>query len=76
MNTKIEKLKTEREKNEKKIASLRNRNSEIDHQITELENLDIIGMVRDVGLTPEQLSGLIRSMTRKQATVEGGTEYV
>lgn len=60
MNPKIKKLKTERQKNEEKIALYRSRNTEIDKQITELENLDIVGLVRSVGLTPEQLAELIR----------------
>lgn len=60
MNPKIKKLKTERQKNEEKISLYRSRNTEIDKQITELENLDIVGLVRSVGLTPEQLAELIR----------------
>ena len=60
MNNKIRKLKTERKKNDEKIAVYRSRNAEIDKQIMELENLDIIGLVRSVGLTPEQLAALIQ----------------
>lgn len=61
MNNKISKLRAERSKNDEKIAALRARNSEIDKQITELENLDIVGMVRSMGMTPEQLSALIQA---------------
>ncbi len=60
MNAKIRKLKTERQKNDEKIAVYRSRNAEIDKQIIELENLDIVGLIRSVGLTPEQLAELIR----------------
>lgn len=60
MNPKINKLKAEREKNSKKIAALQQRNREIDDSIHELENLDIVGMVRSCGMTPEQLAALIR----------------
>ena len=56
MNPKINKLKAEREKNSKKIAALQQRNREIDDSIHELENLDIVGMVRSCGMTPEQLA--------------------
>ena len=49
MNPKINKLKAEREKNGKKIAALQQRNREIDDSIHELENLDIVGMVRSCG---------------------------
>ena len=47
MNPKISKLKAEKEKNLKKIADMNARNEEIDKLITELENLDIIGLVRE-----------------------------
>lgn len=62
MNSKIQKLRVERLKNEKKIDVLRTRNGEIDKQITELENLDIIGMVRSIGMTPEQLAALLKNL--------------
>ncbi len=52
MNPKITKLLAEKEKNSEKIAKLSARNEEIDSQVTELENLDIVGMVRRVGMTP------------------------
>ena len=65
MNTKIVKLRTEREKNVGKITALQTRNREIDAQITELENLDIVGIVRDNGITPELLAEIIKSMKQK-----------
>lgn len=61
MNPKINKLKAEKAKNLRKIAEMTARNEEIDAQVTELENLDIIGMVRENAITPEQLAGLIRA---------------
>ena len=61
MNPKINKLKAEKAKNLRKIAEMTARNEEIDAQVTELENLDIIGMVRENAITPEQLSELIRA---------------
>lgn len=62
MNPKIQKLRVERLKNEKKIDVLRTRNGEIDKQIMELENLDIVGMVRSIGMTPEQLAALLKNL--------------
>lgn len=62
MNPKIQKLRVERLKNEKKIDVLRTRNGEIDKQITELENLDIVGLVRSFGMTPEQLTAMLKTM--------------
>ena len=61
MNPKITKLLAEREKNDEKIAKLTVRNEEIDKQVTELENLDIVGMVRRVGMTPDQLADLMEA---------------
>lgn len=61
MNPKIQKLRGERLKNEKKIDTLRTRNGEIDKQITELENLDIVGLVRSFGMTPEQLAAMLKA---------------
>lgn len=55
MNPRIEKLKAERAKNAEKISTLQERNRRLNDQIVKLENTDIIGMVREIGMTPEQL---------------------
>ncbi len=55
MNPRIEKLKAERAKNAEKISALQERNRKLSEQIVKLENTDIIGMVREIGMTPEQL---------------------
>ena len=62
MNPKIQKLRVERLKNDKNIDTLRTRNGEIDKQIMELENLDIVGLVRSIGMTPEQLAAMLKTM--------------
>ncbi len=64
MNPKIKKLRAERAKNDDKIAKLTARNEEVDKEIMNLENLDIIGLVRAVGLTPDQLAALIQANAR------------
>ena len=64
MNPKVIKLREEREKNSEKIASLQARNKKIDVSITEIENTDIIGMVRDFDLSPDQLMELLRAMKK------------
>lgn len=66
MNPKIEKLKAERSKNAEKISALQERNRKLNEQITKLENTDIIGMVREIGMTPEQLAELLN---RKHSAV-------
>ena len=61
MNPKITKLKSLRRKNDNLITKLRAQNAEIDQQVTELENLEIIGMVRKMGLTLEELEAVIQN---------------
>ena len=61
LNPKITKLLAEREKNSEKIAKLTARNDEIDKQVTELENLDIVGIVRRMGVTPDELAALMQT---------------
>ena len=62
MNPKITKLRTEFEKNKRKISDLQGRNRELEKQIRELEDTDIIGMVRENGMTMEQFAELFRRM--------------
>ena len=62
MNPKVKKLKSEREKNCEKISRLTARNEEIDEEVTKLENLDIIGLVRGVGMTPDQLAAILKDV--------------
>ena len=57
MNPKISRLRAEREKNNGKIAALQTRNREIDSQIMELENTDIIGLVRESRLLQSMRQG-------------------
>ena len=59
MNSKIQKLKDDNAKDKDKIARLQARIRERDKQIQELENTEIIGVVREHNLTPEQLAALI-----------------
>jgi cell division protein FtsB len=60
MNPKIQKLRNELDKNLDKIRKLEARNAELKQQIRELEDVDIIGMVRAMGLSTEELAKLIR----------------
>ncbi len=60
MNPKIEKLRNERSRNADKIGNLQERNRKLDEQITKFENSEIIGMVREIRMTPEQLATLLQ----------------
>lgn len=61
MNPKFKKIDTEYEKNAAKISALQGRQKELEKQRLELENLDIIGLVRGMGMTAEKLSALMRA---------------
>lgn len=66
MNPKIKKIDSEYEKNAAKITELQARQRELEKQRMELENLDIIGLVRSMGLTPDQLAALIQAVPRPE----------
>lgn len=62
MNPKIQKLRAELDKNNEKIVKLQSRNTEIKKQIRELEDTDIIGMVRAKGLTMEEFAAFLHQI--------------
>ena len=59
MNPKIIKLKAERDKLASKIENYQIRVRELDEAILKLENTDIVGLVREQGLTADMLAALI-----------------
>ena len=67
MNPKIEKLREERERNVEKIEKLTARNKVIDETVKSLENADIVGLVREQGLTPDMLAELLASIRQSPA---------
>ncbi len=75
MNKRIQKLRVERAKNDEKVAEILARNKEIDAEITALENTDIIGMVRESGLTPDMLAELIQRMKENPVSALGKEEF-
>ena len=70
MNPKIQKLRTELAKNQEKIDTLEARNGELRQQIRELEDLDIVGMVRAQGLSMEEFAKMLRYMQPSQEVTE------
>lgn len=62
MNPRLEKLRMEREKAAQKLASVNAKLKALDEQILKLENTDIIGIVRENGLTIEQLARLMTKL--------------
>ena len=66
MNIKLNKLRIKRNKNNEKIQSLSKENEKLDKQILELENTDIIGLVRSMNLTPEQLLQILKPQQMRE----------
>lgn len=59
MNKQLIKLRADNTKDQEKVERLLSRIRQRDQKIEELENLDIVGMVRLVGMTPEQLAEVL-----------------
>ena len=62
MNPKIAKLREEHEKNRAKIAELQVRDRELMRQLRELENTEIIGLVRSQGLRLEDFAAMMHGI--------------
>lgn len=62
MNPKITKLREEHEKLKARISRLSARERELEKQIREMENTDIIGLVRSRSLSVEEFAELMRSL--------------
>ena len=60
--------------NQIEISDLQGRNRELEKQIRELEDTDIIGMVRENGMTMEQFAELFRRMQGAPAPITSEQE--
>ena len=65
MNPRIEKINQEIQKHQERIQRSQERIRELGQQRTELENTEIIGLVRSIRATPGELAELLRSMKSK-----------
>ena len=66
MSKKLEKYRAERDKNNAKIAELKEENRELDRLITELENTEIIGLVRAENMRPEELAEFLNALRQPE----------
>jgi aspartate-semialdehyde dehydrogenase len=57
---KIEKINVEIEKTKAKIAEDQDHLRELERQKTEQENTEIVGIVRDVKMSPQELAAFVR----------------
>jgi len=67
LNPKIDKLAREIEKTRDRIAELQSRLKDLEAQKIELENTDIVAIVRSVNLTPAQLAAFVRRLEQDPA---------
>ncbi|NLA41842.1 MAG: DUF4315 family protein [Smithella sp.] len=68
MNPKIAKINTEIDKTKAKIAEFQARLRELDRQKTEIENTEIVELVRGVDATPQELAAFIRAFREQGGT--------
>ena len=64
MKPKIAKIRAAIDKNDARIAAWQEKNRALKNQLIELENTDIVGMVREIGMTPEELAELLASLPK------------
>ena len=68
MNERIVKLRADYTKNEDKIAALQAKNKKLAEKIRQLENTEIIGAVRNSGLTIDELLSLLGKTVKAPET--------
>lgn len=68
MNERIVKLRADYAKTEDKIAALQSRNKKLAEKIRHLENTEIIGAVRNSGLTIDELLSLLGKTVKAPET--------
>lgn len=61
MSNKLQKVLSEIDKVKEKIAVQQTRLRELEQQKTELENMEIVGMVRGLDVAPEELAAFIKA---------------
>lgn len=66
MNPKIKKINTEIEKTRAKLSDYQARLRELERQKTEIENTEIVELVRGVDATPQELAAFIRAFREEK----------
>lgn len=69
MNPRITKLKEERDKLFEKATAYQARIKAIDEQVMKLENTDIVGIVRETGVTIDELAELLALLEKQPNAV-------
>ena len=66
-SNKLQKVLTEISRTKEKIAAQQIRLWELEQQKTELENVEIVGMVRGLSVVPEELAAFIKAFRGSKA---------
>ena len=69
MNPKLQKINDEIEKIRRKVTGYQSRLRELERQKTELENADIIALVRGVDIPPEDFADFVRAFKERRTAV-------
>ena len=62
MNQKLQKLRQDREKLQGKLQTIQGRLRQMDEEIVKLEDVEIVGIVRELKLTPEALAQVLDNL--------------
>ena len=76
MNIKIQKIIEEIEKTKHKAAEMQIRLRDLDRQKTELENADIVALVRGIDVSPDEFADFIRAFKDKRAVPDVITKHI
>lgn len=68
MNSKISKINAELAKTKQKISALQDDLRDLEQQKTELENTNIVGLVREAGMTSQELAALLQAFRENSGT--------
>jgi predicted nucleic acid-binding Zn-ribbon protein len=68
LNPKLQKVNDEIDKLKRKIADYQNRLRNLERQKTELENADIVAMVRGIDIPPSELREFARTFMEQRQT--------
>jgi predicted nucleic acid-binding Zn-ribbon protein len=66
LNPRVQKISDEIDKTKRKITEYQSRLRELERQKTELENADIIALVRSVDIPPDQFAEFARMFKERQ----------
>ena len=62
LNQKLQKLRQDREKLQGKLQTIQERLRQMEKEIVKLEDVEIVGIVRELKLTPEALAQVLEDL--------------